>query len=139
MTNVESDIRSSLLAEHWTTIADVIDAGERVANAWPDSSMSDPETVTTPLEHLLRSSGLTEDLLELVGDGMRSVGESPDEKMVPAPPYLTITSSGPICRATIPERGRLVIELELFTVDRNPTRYRFLHPDPETCLKVSVR
>ena len=138
MTPVESDVRSRILETHQTTIEEVVNAGQTVADSWPDSTITDATVIKMPLEHVLRRAGLTDQLIALLGDAIRSTGKATSAHPVPAPPYLVVTSTGPICRATLSADKRLVIELVLFAVDRNPTRYRFLDPDPATSLEVTV-
>jgi hypothetical protein len=55
---------------------------------------------------------------------------------VPEPPYLAVTSRGPVLRATLPE-GRLVVVVGVFTVERHgQRRYVRAGETPETVLRV---
>jgi hypothetical protein len=56
---------------------------------------------------------------------------------VPKAPYLVVTSRGPLCRETLTDGRRLVVELAVFAVERQPSRYRFRDPTVEECLQVS--
>jgi len=131
-------VPSRVLAEHRATIEAVVDAGATVAEAidrWP---VTDGETIRLPLERLLRERGLLTPLLCTLDTGADAVGTEIQGQPVAAPPYLAVTSRGPICRATLAEGRRLVIEVSLFAVTTRPRRYQFREPDPETCLQVSL-
>ena len=139
MTQQESTIRTRLLESHRETLQSVIDAGRSVATAWPTDDVQESGAVTEPLEHLLREQGLAADLLGLLQTGTAAMGETVQGKPIPAPPYLVITSRGPVCRGTLSDGRRLVVVLELFAVRRAPTRYQFRDPTPDELLSVSVR
>ncbi|MDS0220560.1 hypothetical protein NDI54_04250 [Haloarcula sp. S1AR25-5A] len=139
MTQSESTIRTRLLEAHPDTLQSVIDAGCSVATAWPAETVQEPGAVTDPLEHLLRKRGLAEDLLGMLQSGTAAIGETVQGRLIPAPPYLVVTSRGPICRGTMSDGRRLVVLLELFAVQRKPVRYRFRNPTPTELLSVSIR
>lgn len=136
---MEEIVQRRLLDTHRETVVAVVAAGRTVADAWPDESVSDPDAITTPLERILQEQQLTGPLLSLLDTGATAAGGSVQGDPVPAPPYVAFTSRGPICRATLSDGSRLVIELELFAVDRAPRQYRFLDPDPDACLGVHIR
>jgi hypothetical protein len=139
VTQLESTIRTRLLEAHRETLQSVIDAGRSVATAWPTDGVQESGTVTEPLEHLLRERGLAADLLGMLQIGTAAMNDTVQGRPIPAPPYLVITSRGPICRGTLSDGRRLVVVLELFAVRRSPTRYRFRDPTPEELLSVSIR
>jgi len=120
-------------------VSEVIDAGQTVADSWPNDTVTDAKAITEPLDRVLRTRGLYDELLALLRDGVASIDETIQGNPVPDIPYLSITSRGPICRATMASDRRLVIVLELFTIDRDQSQYRFLDPAPEDCLRVHVR
>jgi len=134
----ESQIRRQLLNYHAKTVRSVIDAGETVANAWPGNTASESNSVTEPLDHILKMRGLKQKLVSFLRSGVAAGEMSTDANLVPAPPYIVVTSRGPICRVTLDNDTRLVISLELFGIRRNPTTYVFLDPDPSDCLSVSI-
>jgi len=137
--NLESTVRTRLLEAHPEALQSVIDAGRSVATAWPADAVQESGAVTEPLEYLLRERGLAEDLLGMLLTGTEAMNETMQGRPVPTPPYLVITSRGPICRGTLSDGRRLVVLLELFTVRRSPTRYRFRDPTPDELLTVSLR
>jgi len=139
VTHPESTIRTRLLESHRETLQSVIDAGRSVATAWPTDDVRESGAVTEPLEHLLRERGLAADLLEILRTGTAAIDENVQGRPIPAPPYLAVTSRGPICRGTLSDGRRLVVRLDLFAVRRTPTRYRFRDPTPEELLSVFIR
>lgn len=136
MTVDETDIHARLLQTHRGTVDTVIDAGRAVVSSWSTDRVSDPDSITDPLETLLESTGVTADLVRLLHDGAETANTSVQGNPVPAPPYLIITSRGPLCRGTLADGSRLVVRLELFSVERDPVEYVFTDPDPGDCLRI---
>ena len=97
----EADVRAAIADAHRETLAAVVDAGRTVARTWSDETVSEADAVADPLERELRERGLAADLLATLDTGAASVGESIRGSPVPAPPYLAVTSRGPVCRATL--------------------------------------
>jgi hypothetical protein len=61
----------------------------------------------------LADAGLLGRLPGVLASTVHALGESLPDRVVPAPPYVTVTSLGVVLRATI-DAGRLVVELHLF-------------------------
>ena len=139
MSPAETAAREAIGDSHRETLAAAVDAGRTVARAWPDETVSDADAVAGPLERVLRERELPADLLAMLDTGAAAVDASTRGAPVPAPPYLAVTSRGPVCRATLSDGRRLVVEPVLFEVERRPPRYRFADPDPEECLRVRLR
>ncbi|NHN46729.1 hypothetical protein G9464_03850 [Halostella sp. JP-L12] len=131
--------RRAIVDAHRETLAATVDAARTVAAAWPGETVRDPSAVAAPLEGELRERGLVEDLLATLDTAAAAIDESIRGAPVPAPPYLSVTSRGPVCRATLSGGDRLVVEPVMFAVDRRPARYRFADPDVEECLRVRLR
>lgn len=131
--------REAIADAHRETLAAAVDAGRTVARAWPDETVTDADAVVDPLERVLRERGLPADLLATLDTGAGAVDASIRGSPVPAPPYLAVTSRGPVCRATLSDGRRLVVEPVLFDVGRRPPRYRFADPAPDECLRVRLR
>lgn len=131
-------IRQALLARHRETIVTTIEAGRAV-----DRTLSEPVTdadeITGELEAELAQRSLAGSLLQLLETAAEVIETTIQGQPVPAPPYLVVTSCGPICRGTLASDRRLVIELALWTVEREPVQYRFRDPTPEACLQVALR
>lgn len=132
-------IRRRLLAAHRDTLAAVCEAGADVADPWPESGTDDPAAVAAPLRELLAERSLTGPLVAVLETAVEASGRGLEASPVPAPPYLVVTSRGPVCRGTLADGSRLVLLIEVFGVERRPRRYRFLDPSPESCLTVDLR
>lgn len=133
------DLHREILDTHGDLIVAVIDSATELAgviDSWP---VSDSEMIRVPLERSLRADGLLVSLLDMLDTGAEALGETIQGQPVAAPPYLVITSRGPMCRGTLSNGRRLIIELRLFAVEGHPRRYRFRAPDPETCLRVQCQ
>jgi hypothetical protein len=132
-------VRQRILDEHRETVTGVVDTGTAVASAIEGWPVTDAGQIRQPLEGLLRERGLLAELLELLGTGADALDTEIRGRPVAAPPYLVVTSRGPLCRGTLAAGRRLVVELSLFAVDRRPRQYRFCDPDVEECLQVTLR
>jgi hypothetical protein len=131
-------LRERLLDQHRETVATVIEAGRAVDRTLPDT-VTEASSIDARLEAELAHRALSESLLELLEDVAGAINEPIQGQPVPAPPYLVVTSRGPICRGTLATGTRLVIELELWAVERAPVRYRFRDPVPEDCVQIALR
>lgn len=129
-------VRERVLAEHRDTVAAVVEAGTSVAarvETWP---VTDPDRLRGPLARELESRGLLDPLLGVLDTAVGTLDTSLRGDPVAAPPYLVVTSRGPLCRGTLADGRRLVVELSLFAVERRPRRYRFRDPAVGECLRV---
>ncbi|MEZ3115575.1 hypothetical protein RYH80_06550 [Halobaculum sp. MBLA0147] len=118
-TDEAARVAARLRDHHAESIARVWDAADAVAEAWDGDATPDREAVVAPLERRLRADGTLAALLELFPTATDELGTSLAADPVPAPPYLVVTATGPILRATLPDRdGRLVVELRAFRVVR---------------------
>lgn len=139
MTPTESAVRSRVVEEHRATLRSLVDLGRQVAATWPDCATTEASAVRSSLEHALETTGLADAVLDMLRVGADTLDEPLQARLLPAPPYLAITSRGPICRATISGDRRLVLLVELFEIDRTGPSYRFVDPSPEECLTVRIR
>jgi ferric-dicitrate binding protein FerR (iron transport regulator) len=132
-------VRQQVLDEHRETVAAVIDAGAAVASEVEHRPVTDGDHLRNPLETRLRERGLAVRLLGVLTTGAGALDTGMAAEPVAGPPYLVVTSRGPLCRGTLADGRRLVVELPLFAVERRPPRYRFRDPTVEECLQVSLR
>jgi hypothetical protein len=132
-------VHQQVLAEHRETVAGVVDAGAAVASAVERRPVTDGDRLRRPLEALLRERGLTAQLLGLLTTGADALDAEIAAEPVPGPPYLVITSRGPLCRGILTDDRRLVVELAVFAVERHRPVYRFRDPTAEECLQLSLR
>lgn len=131
-------LRRRLLAEHADTIRDVVDAGTAVSTAIEEWPVADGTVIRVPLDRLLQERGLPAPLLATLETTAATLGEEIRGAPVAAPPYYMVTSRGPLCRGTLANSRRLVIEFEVFEVKTRPRRYRFCEPSPEECLQITL-
>jgi hypothetical protein len=132
-------IHEQVLDEHRETVAAVVDAGAAVASTVERRPVTDGDRLRRPFEALLRERGLAAQLLGVLTTGAEALNTGIEAEPVPGPPYLVVTSRGPLCRGTLTDGRRLVVELPVFAVERQPPRYRFRDPAAEECLQVSLR
>lgn len=125
--------RERLLANHAGTVASVIDAADAVAEG--RAPPTEPAAVTEPLRAELDRDDVTAALLDALADAAAAVGEELPHDPVPEPPYLAVTSRGPVLRATL-DAGRLVVVVRAFRVARSPVRYVRAGDRPGEVLRV---
>lgn len=116
--------RDRLLASHADTIAAVLVAADAVAADW--RTLDDGRSATPDSDALVRSlrgelddSGVLERLPRLLAAAVDAAGYALPATPVPAPPYVVVTSTGPVLRGTVDD-GRLVIGIDCFEVVREP-------------------
>lgn len=117
-------VRRRLLADHQDTLAGVVDAADAVA-ADHDGPAADAEGVTGPLSAALERRSLLEPLLAVLATAADAVGTDLPHEPAAAPPYLTVTSRGPVLRATT-DAGRLVVVGGVFAVERSGESVRYV-------------
>jgi len=105
--------------DHAGTLAAVDACADAVAADWPGGLATDGEAVRAPLAAALADAGVLEAAPALLADAVDATGHVLRARPVAAPPYVVVTSRGPLLRATI-EPGRLVIGLEAFEAVREP-------------------
>lgn len=114
-------IAAYLEDNHGGTLSAVSECADATVAQWDGQVTSDPSMITDPLEACIERSGTGPQLLAILQSGVRMAGYSLAADPVPAPPYLTITSLGPVLRGPVPD-GRLVISIELFEIRDGTTR-----------------
>ncbi|WP_435157206.1 hypothetical protein [Haladaptatus sp. DFWS20] len=146
MADPEIAAREYILSEHGETIYAVIRCADAVAESWHDEATTgaprmttDREKVVEPLSRELRDSGLMMEFPTILAASVSAVGFSLQATPVPAPPYVALTSRGPVLRATVPA-GRLVVSFDVFDVVRDGrTRYVRGASDPKDVVSVEVK
>ncbi len=115
-----------------------IAAGRTVA-AQTNGRPTDPSTFRTELEMALQSQNVLRALPDVLGTAAAAIDTPIAGDPVPAPPYVAVTSRGPLCRGTLADDRRLVITVALFVIERSPRQYRFRDPGLESALAVELR
>ena len=145
MPTVQPAARRYVLDEHGNVVDGVADCADRVAAAW-DAPPTDRDGVVQPLTAVLRQTELLGRLPAVLAGAVDAAGYEMHASPVAAPPYVTVTSTGPVCRATVAD-GRLLVRFEHFRVERvedgdgtgRRTRYVRKDCDPEAAVSVGVR
>ena len=126
MSQAAERARRRIADEHQDVIAGVDACAAAVSHRWEGDSTDDRAAVVEPLRSCLESRGLLAHLPSVLAAAVEATGHALSAPPVAAPPYVVVTSQGPVLRATI-DPGRLVIRLETFTVVReSEPRYRRL-------------
>jgi len=119
MSHPVRDVRRRIRTDH-PSIVDGIDAcADAVAARWDTARTTDSEAVADGLHRALAEAGVLEALSRVLADAVDATGYELRATPVPAPPYVVVTSRGPMLRATI-DPGRLVIRFDVFEVVRDP-------------------
>ncbi|WP_338727236.1 hypothetical protein [Haladaptatus sp. DJG-WS-42] len=111
-------VRRFLLDTHGETIAETLQCADAVSKAWDGETVTDRAQVVKPLRALLTKRGVLERYPTMLAEAVEAGGERMQASPVAAPPYVIVTSTGPVLRATLPG-GRLVIRIEAFAVARH--------------------
>lgn len=116
-------VRTRLLREHEEVAIGVLQAAETVADTWHADWTTSRAALVQPLRSELTRQGVLEQFPDVLRDAVQAAGDELKANPVAAPPYVIVTSRGPILRATIRD-GRLVVAYQVFTVERTtPPRY----------------
>ena len=133
--------REHVLAEHADLVRRVVDCADAVAAGWDGDSTADRERVVPPLRATLDRAGVLDGLPAVLVGAVRAAGFDLAAPPVAAPPYVAVTSRGPVLRATVGDR-RLVATLAVFGIDRDAgvgVRYRRTGRTPEDVVRASFR
>lgn len=129
--------REHVLAEHRELLETTIECADRVADAWSDPP-TEREGVVVPMRAALVDAGALDRYADALAGAAQAAGLTLQAKPVAAPPYVAVTSTGPVARAT-GDVSRLVVRVETFAVARAPTRYVRANETAETALSVELR
>lgn len=134
--------RAHLLGERGDLVTTVVACADAVAAGWAGEATTDPSEVAEPLRATLERAGVLAQLPMVLRECVAAAGGQLQADPVPAPPYVVLTSVGPVLRATLDE-GRLVVTLRVFAIERrdegSPARYVRRGQSPEAVVDVSVR
>lgn len=122
------DARRRIRDEHTDVVEAIGHCADRVAQPWDTARTTDRDAVVEGQRQVLEASGLLERLPVVLSDVVTATGYSLPARPVAGPPYVVVTSRGPMLRATI-DPGRLVIRFDVFEVvrdgePRRPPAYR---------------
>jgi hypothetical protein len=134
--------REHLLTDRRGVVEATVECAERVAAAWPGTGTTDREQVVEPLRAVLSEAGLLGAYPSVLAECVAAAGGELRAEPVAAPPYVTVTSVGPVLRATL-DAGRFVVTLAVFDVERGAGdgRPRYVHgaTTPEAAVSIDLR
>ena len=126
--------RECVSTEHADVVAAVGACADAVVETWDAPTASDGAALADALESCLAASGALDSLPGVLAAAVRAAGGTLSAAPVAAPPYVAVTSRGPVLRATLDE-GRLVVELRAFRLtDEN----RYARRD-DVAVEASIR
>jgi hypothetical protein len=136
--NREQIVRKSVLDDHESLLETILDCADDVATSWDDETTTERQCVVEPFENALADRDVTGRLPALLADAVAALGEELPAEPVAAPPYLTVTSVGPVLRATLAD-VRLVMTIRVFAIERDPARYVRGATTPPGALAVAFK
>jgi|GEM_PF-322545 hypothetical protein len=140
--------REHLLVEEADILEAVLAVADAVAADWPEladgrRATPDRDAVVPLLRAALEESGLLRALTGLLAAAVEAAGYELAARPVPSPPYVVVSSTGPVLRATVAD-GRLVVNIDCFEVVRgtelggeNGVAYARTAATPADALSVS--
>jgi len=137
-----SAAREHLLSDRRGVVEATIECADAVAASWSEAGTTDRGAVVDPLGAALSEAGLLGAYPSVLAECVAAAGGTLRAEPVAAPPYVTVTSAGPVLRATL-DAGRLVVTLAVFDVERpdegGRPRYVRAAGTPEGVVDVEVR
>lgn len=138
MNEAPSRLENRLITTHRDRVDETIACADAVADRWEQSWTTDRSALVPPLESELAQRGVLEHYPTVLSDLVTEAGDELPAQPVAAPPYVVVTSTGPLLRATV-AAGRLLVAFRLFDVERGDgTRYVRRGSDRESVVEVTV-
>lgn len=109
--------------DHGDVLVGVGACADAVADSWDGATTDDGSLLADGLESCLAASGTLDALPGLLAAAVGAAGGRLSAEPVAAPPYVAVTSRGPVLRATL-DGGRLVLTLAVFRVTDDNTYER---------------
>lgn len=107
--------REYVRSEHAEVLTAVDACADAVADFWDESWTTDASEVVDRLRACLSENGVLDALPDVLAGAVAAAGGELSASPVAAPPYVVVTSRGPILRATLGD-ARLVVRFEAFRV-----------------------
>ncbi|AGB16122.1 hypothetical protein Halru_1514 [Halovivax ruber XH-70] len=127
-------VRSRLCSAHGNVLAMIEASADATVDTWPADAVAERHRVVDPFRTALAERDVIEELPAILEDLVATAGGDLSVPPVAAPPYVVVTSMGVLLRATLP-RGRLVVAIHPFVVDRKPSPT--YHRRDELAIEVS--
>ncbi|ELZ13996.1 hypothetical protein C479_01056 [Halovivax asiaticus JCM 14624] len=113
-------VRSRLCSAHGNVLAMIEASADAAVDTWPADTVTERHHVVDPFRAALVEHDVIDELPQILEDLVAIAGGDLSVPPVAAPPYVVVTSMGVLLRATLP-RGRLVVAVHPFAVDREPS------------------
>ncbi len=113
------NVRRRIHDDYADVVAEIGRCADAVADARAEAETNERGSPRDELQAALEATGVLGTLPEVLAAAVDAAGEELRARPVPAPPYVVVTSRGPMLRATI-DSGRLVIRFDVFEVVREP-------------------
>jgi hypothetical protein len=133
-----SVVREYALHSHGELLETVLDCADGVAESWDCDATADRERVVEPFERALHRRDVIDRLPAVLAGAVAALDEELRAEPVAAPPYLSVTSVGPVLRATL-SSARLVVTVRAFEIEHDPTRYVRGPATPTEALRVAFK
>lgn len=132
--------RAYLLDERVDLVRTVLDCADAVAAGWDGNSTAERDRVVPPLRACLDRTGVLDALPHALAGAVAAAGYDLPAEPVAAPPYVVVTSRGPVLRATLGD-GRLVVTVRAFDLKRGCDGARYVrgHEEPNEAVEVEMR
>jgi hypothetical protein len=131
-------VRECVLDTHEELLETILACANRVAESWDGGATTERRCVVEPFERALHRRDVIDRLPHVLAGAVDVLGEHLPAEPVAAPPYLTVTSIGPVLRATL-SSARLVVTIRVFAIERDPTRYVRGPAVPADALRVALK
>lgn len=126
MRELRKAVEACIRSKHPEVLAAIDSCADEVCASWDGDPTRGSRAVVDPLTTRLEERGVLDRLPRVLADAVEVAGYDLPATPVAAPPYVVVTSRGPILRATI-DPGRLVIRFDAFEIVRSTdgaVRYR---------------
>ncbi|AFZ74355.1 hypothetical protein [Natronobacterium gregoryi] len=117
MSNPVRETRRRLREDHGSIVATVDCCADAVAEPWDTARTTNRDALVDEFRSELETAGVLEEFPAVLEDAVDATGYELQAQPIPGPPYVVVTSRGPMLRATI-DPGRLVIRFDAFEVVR---------------------
>jgi len=107
--------RECVTTEYTEVVSSVGACADAGATSWESATTDDGSALAASLRSRLAESGTLDALPGVLAGAVAAAGGELTAEPVAAPPYVAVTSRGPVLRATL-DGGRFVVTLAVFRV-----------------------
>lgn len=107
----DSVVVNEVREAHPDVVTTLDDIASRIATAWPDTQITEGSQARTIVAAAVESVEIRQHLPVVLESAVGALDAEMAARPVPAPPYVVVTSTGVVLRATT-SAGRLVVRFE---------------------------